>query len=50
MYQDGKIILKGDLIQNMTHQQFEVFCQGNGNYRIERNENGEIVIWIPESD
>jgi hypothetical protein len=50
MYEDGKVVLKGDLIQNMTDQQFDTFCKGNSNYRIERNENSEIIIWIPESD
>lgn len=50
MYEDGKIILKVDLIQNMTDQQFAIFCKGNNNYHIERSENGEIIIWIPVVD
>jgi hypothetical protein len=28
MYEDGKIILKGDLIQNITSQQSAIFCNG----------------------
>jgi hypothetical protein len=50
MYEGGKIILKSDLIQSMTEQQFAIFCKGNNNYQIERNEMEEIIIWIPVED
>ena len=48
MYEEDKIVLKGNLIQNITQEDFLIFCQGNQAYHIVRNEEGEIIIQIKE--
>lgn len=46
MNEDDKIVLKGNLMQNMTQEDFLIFCQGNQAYHIVRNEVGEIIIQV----